>query len=126
VPDVTPGAFNVLNILAALGSRPDFLEAVFTGDSGCREVLERVLLETEVPGRLEAVPIPWGRPSLWTTLIPMMGSPRCSPASRAAAPASLRTFGCGGEPRPGANDPRWGGSRAALRPCVLTSDQSSH
>lgn len=50
------GRFNVLNILAALGSDRDFLDAVCAGDPHHKQVLDTALDEVVVPGRLQLLP----------------------------------------------------------------------
>jgi len=117
------GRFNVLNILAVLGSEPGFLEAVFSGDADCRRVLERVLLETRVPGRLEPVANDLGATILIDYAHTEDGLAQVLTSLRALPHRRIYTvFGCGGD-RDRGKRPRMGAVAAALSDLVfLTTD----
>jgi UDP-N-acetylmuramoyl-L-alanyl-D-glutamate--2,6-diaminopimelate ligase len=117
------GRFNVLNILAALGSRPEFLESVFVGDKSSQAVLDRVLVETRVPGRLEAVPNSLGAAILVDYAHTDDGLTQVLTTLRALPHRRLYTlFGCGGD-RDRGKRPKMGAAAGRLSDSViLTSD----
>jgi UDP-N-acetylmuramoyl-L-alanyl-D-glutamate--2,6-diaminopimelate ligase len=117
------GRFNVLNILAALGSEPEFLEAVLSGDESNRKVLERALIETRVPGRLQPVPNSLGATILVDYAHTEDGLAQVLSALRALPHRRIYTvFGCGGD-RDRGKRPKMGAVAAELSDLViLTSD----
>jgi UDP-N-acetylmuramyl-tripeptide synthetase len=117
------GRFNVLNILAVLGSEPEFLDAVLSGDTDSREVLQTVLRDIRVPGRLQPVPNSLGATILVDYahtedgLAQVLSSLRGLPHGRI-----ITVFGCGGD-RDRGKRPRMGAVATELSDVVIvTSD----
>jgi len=92
------GSFNVLNILAALAAEPEFLDRLAAGDRSAREILDGVLADVRVPGRLEPVPNDRGATILVDYAHTEDGLLQVLTTLRALPHRELLTvFGCGGD-----------------------------
>jgi UDP-N-acetylmuramoyl-L-alanyl-D-glutamate--2,6-diaminopimelate ligase len=92
------GAFNVRNVLAALAAEPEFLDRLAAGDDPARELLDGVLADVRVPGRLEPVPNDRGATILVDYAHTDDGLLRVLETLRALPHRALITvFGCGGD-----------------------------